>query len=116
MVPHLWMLDITITPNAKFPGYSWLQSFAGSIGGLLLVVCAIAFILAAILFGIGYATGNEKLKQGALVGIVSVLIAAILIGSVSGFINWSSKQNVTKNKEVVSSSVEHHVDPLALEL
>lgn len=86
--------DITLVPNGtwanQIPG---LKALSGQILGVLVLVCIVAFIGSALVWA-GARIANMNMNKEAESALVKTLIAAILIGSMAGLVQWSTSQSL----------------------
>jgi hypothetical protein len=86
--------SIDITPNTSLPGTSLLQSILGGIMLWSELALALGFILACVAWGIGHHQGNYKLAQQGRQGLLVVVVAIILVGSMNAIVNAALTVNL----------------------
>lgn len=82
--------DPGISINFNLPGMSVLRDIFGGIGGLMVLLCAVALFVSAGFWAAGHFADNPGRASGGKTGVVISLVAAFVIGGGSALIRWAS--------------------------
>lgn len=77
-------------PNFGGPGVAALQTISGVLMALALVALIVAGIAAASMIAYGHFARHGEAQSRGLKGVVMVIVAAIVLGSIAGLVNWGT--------------------------
>ncbi|MGP5015544.1 hypothetical protein ACTXJX_17275 [Glutamicibacter ardleyensis] len=81
--------------NDDVPGAAFASDMAGGVFFYAYIGLGVALVLAGLLWGIGKLSKNQGMQSVGVGAVVTVLIAAVLVGSANGLIAWFSSQSLT---------------------
>ncbi|MGO2069215.1 hypothetical protein [Glutamicibacter arilaitensis] len=81
--------------NDDVPGAAFAADMAGGVFFYAYIGLGVALVLAGLLWGLGKLSKNQGMQSIGIGAVVTVLIAAVLVGSANGLIAWFSSQNLT---------------------
>jgi cag pathogenicity island protein 25 len=81
-------------PNFSGPGVQALQSISGIVMALALTSLVIAGIVAGAMIAYGHFARHSEAQTKGLKGVLFVVAAAAVLGSVAALINWGSGLHV----------------------
>lgn len=87
--------DITLAPSTEWlNAMTGFKSFLGMALGVTLIACTIVFLVGVVTYATARFLQSEKVTAFMDKYLVAPMVAAVLIGSMSGFVSWSTGQNL----------------------
>lgn len=84
--------DISVNDNV--PGAGLISEMAGGVFFFVYIILGVGLALAAMLWGLGKIVKNQTMQSVGIGAVVTILVAAVIVGGVNGLIAWASSRNL----------------------